>query len=233
MLALNLYNKLALVTGFPEYTNSTDTPDTTRFLLNCLSEGLHSVINNIYMQNNVLERTDTIVTTPGEDKYGIEGIIKNIQVIEPGRVTRLTYMDNVTPNYNIAEDKIERNKRKPEHYVIDKGYLRLYPIPDKEYELKVTVSTSDLVWANDDSSRSTIENINDTVMADDKFCNLIVMRAAVIIFARANNALTRVYQELYTDELRDYLEHDLKTFESNRFFDRRAGHFNPERGLLD
>lgn len=231
MLALELYNKLALITGFPEYTNDTDTPDTTRFLLNCLSEGLHSVINNIYMQNNVLERTDTITTTKGIDKYGIEGIIKDILLDNNGVIRKLEYMDNVNPNYiPHGEGKVERE---PKGYIIQKGYLRVFPIPDKEYKLHVTVSTENLVWANDDSSRNNIVNINDTVMADNKFCNLIIMRAAVIVLARAQNNLARVYQELYSDELRDYLEHDLKTFEANRFFDRRAGHYDPRRGLID
>ena len=231
MLALELYNKLALITGFPEYTNDTDTPDTTRFLLNCLSEGLHSVINNIYMQNNVLERTDTITTTKGIDKYGIEGIIKDILLDNNGVIRKLEYMDNVNPNYiPHGEGKVERE---PKGYIIQKGYLRVFPIPDKEYKLHVTVSTENLVWANDDSSRNNIVNINDTVMADNKFCNLIIMRAAVIVFARAQNNLAKVYQELYSDELRDYLEHDLKTFEANRFFDRRAGHYDPRRGLID
>ena len=232
MLALNLYNKLALITGFPEYTNETDTPETTRFLLDCLSEGLHSVINNIYMQNNVLERTDQITTTAGVDKYGIEGIIKNIQLVKTGCVRKLVYMDDIVPNYTIPEAKLDRNTKEPYAYTIDKGYLRLYPIPDKAYNLKVTVSTTHLVWANDDSSRNTIEDVNDTLMADNRFCKLVVMRAAVIIFARAQNALAQVYQDLYSDELRDYLEHDLKTFEANRFFDRSGGHFDPRRGLL-
>lgn len=231
MRALEMYNQLALITGFPEYTNDTDTPETTRFLLHSLSVGLHSVINNIYMQNNVLERTDTITTTKGTDLYGIEGIIKSILLVNGKRVRKLEYMDNVNPNYiPTGEAAVQKE---PSHYIIDKGYLRVFPIPDREYQLKVTVSTSDLVWANDDSSRNTIQSVNDTVMADNRFCNLVIMRAATVIFARANNALAQVYGDLYSDELRDYLEHDLKTFEANRFFDRSAGHFNPERGLLD
>ena len=230
MLALNLYNKLALITGFPEYTNSTDTPETTRFLLDCLSEGLHSVINNIYMQNNVLERTDVITTREGIDTYGIEGIIKSILIQDGSRVRKLRYMDDVNPNYILeGEGKV---RKEPQFYTIKKGYLRVFPTPNREYKMQVTVSTSDLVWANDDSSRNTIEDINDTVMADNRFCKLIIMRAAVIVFARAQNALAKVYQDLYSDELRDYLEHDLKTFEANRFFDRSAGHFDTHRGLL-
>ena len=30
MLTLKMYNKLALLTGFPQYTNAVDTPDITR-----------------------------------------------------------------------------------------------------------------------------------------------------------------------------------------------------------
>ena len=232
MLVQNLYNKLALIAGFPVYTNDTDTPETTRFLLDCLSEGLHSVINNIYMQNNVLERTNTIKTTAGVDIYGIDGIIKNIQLVTPAKVIKLEYMDNVNPDYEIPEEQKLKNTKQPTHYIIDKGYLRLYPIPDKSYTLKVTVSTTNLVWANNDSSRDSIEDINDSVMADTKFCKLVVLKAATLIFARAQNNLFTVYSKLYNDELRDYLERDLKTFESNRFLDRNAGHFRTDRGLL-
>lgn len=230
---IDMYNKLALITGFPEYTNETDTPDTTRFLLNCLSEGLHSVINNIYIQNNVLERTDTVVTTKGKDLYGIEGIIKDILLTDGkgNRVRKINYMDNVDPNYILKGD--DKRQNEPSGYLIDKGYLRLFPVPDREYTLKVTVSTSDLVWANDDSSRTNIESIHDTIIADNRFCDIVVLRAAVIILTRAQNTLARVYSELAKDELNDYLEHDFKSLEANRFMDRRAGHYNPRRGLLD
>jgi len=230
---IDMYNKLALITGFPEYTNETDTPDTTRFLLNCLSEGLHSLINNIYIQNNVLERTDTIVTTAGKELYGLEGIIKDILLVDSrnNKVRKIGYMDNVNPNYILEGN--DKKPGEPTGYLIQKGYLRLYPVPDKAYTLKVTVSTSDLVWANDDSSRGNIESIYDTVIADNKFCDLVVLRAAVIVFTRANNALAQVYSELQRDALNDYLEHDFKSLEANRFFDRSAGHYSPRRGLLD
>lgn len=230
---IDMYNKLALITGFPEYTNETDTPDTTRFLLNCLSEGLHSVINNIYIQNNVLERTDTIVTTKGKELYGIEGIIKDVLLVDANNQTvrKLRYMDNVNPNFiPTGEASVQKE---PEGYLIQKGYLRVFPVPDRAYILKVTVSTSDLVWANDDSSRTNIESIYDTVMADNRFCGIVVMRAAVIALTRAKNALAQTYSQLARDELNDYLEHDFKSLEADRFFDRRAGHYNPRRGLLD
>lgn len=230
---IDMYNKLALITGFPEYTNETDTPDTTRFLLNCLSEGLHSVINNIYIQNNVLERTDTIVTTRGKELYGLEGIVKDILLIKGNNqsVKKLQYMDNVNPNFvPVGSEAVQKE---PSGYLIQKGYLRVFPIPDAAYTLKVTVSTADLVWTNDDSSRNNIESIYDTVIADNRFCDIVVLRAAVIALTRANNNLARTYSELARDELNDYLEHDFKSLEANRFMDRSAGHYSPRRGLLD
>lgn len=231
MLVKNMYNKLALITGFPEYTSETDTPDTTRFLLSVLSDSLKSVINNIYMSNNVLERTDGITTKAGEELYGVEGIIRQVQMTDKnGRTIHLPYLDRFDANkYNNPERKITGM---PVGYCISKGYLRLVPCPDAPYNLKVTVSTTDLVWANDDTSRTTIENVDDTVMADNRFCMLVVLRAAMVVFQRAQNNNFNVYAELFTDELKDYIEHDFKSFEANRFFDRRAGHYSPERGLL-
>jgi hypothetical protein len=232
MLALNMYNKLALITGFPEYTNDTDTPETTRFLLECLSQGLQNVINNIYMQNNVLERTDTITTTKDKELYGIEGIIKQIHLVRnDGSLRQLAYLDNVNPN--IILEGVNKKTGEPHGYCISKGYLRIFPIPDGPHRLSVTVSTTDLVWANDDSSKRGITSVNDTVMADPRFCDLCVLRAAVLVFARAKNANAELYNNLYKDELNDYLEHDLKTLEANRFFDRSAGHYSPRRGLID
>lgn len=236
MLVNTMYNKLALITGFPEYTNDTDTPEITRFLLQALSEGLHNVINNIYVSNNVLERTDQIVTIPGQDKYGIEGIIKQVQIIKPnGMVEVLPYADNLNQNSVITQQEIANNpnlSKRPSCYCIQNGYLRLFPIPDKAYRLNVTVSTTDLVWANDDSSRESIENINDSVMADRKFCNLVIIRAATLIFARAQNKNAEIYAQLFRDALADFLEHDLKTIQGTRFIERNAGHFRIDRGLL-
>lgn len=232
MLALNMYNKLALITGFPEYTNDTDTPETIRFLLEALSQGLKNVINNIYMQNNVLERTDKITTTRDKELYGIEGIIKQAILIKSdGSLRKLVYLDGMNPN--IPLEGKNRKLKEPVGYCISNGYMRLFPVPDAAYNIQVTVSTSDLVWANDDTSRTSIESVNDTVMADERFCDLVVMRAACIIFLRAKNALVETYNGLYKDELNDYLEHDFKSLEADRFFDRSAGHYTPRRGLLD
>ena len=77
MLVKDMYDRLALITAFPIYTNETDTPEINRFLLEMLSEALQNTIDNLYISNNVLERNDTITTTPNRALYGIEGIIKN------------------------------------------------------------------------------------------------------------------------------------------------------------
>lgn len=236
MLVKELYNSLAIITGFPTFTSETDTPEITSFLLSCLSESLHSVINNIYIANNVLERTDKIVTVPSQDKYGIEGIIKQIQLVKNNGVTKvLPYLDYFNQNAVIEGAELSRDKGtlgEPFGYCIQGGYLRLFPVPDKEYNIVVTVSTKDLVWKNDDSSSLNITSVDDSVMADNKFCNLIVLRAASLIFSRARNANAEIYSTLFGDELRDYIEHDLKTIQGIRFFDRNGGHFRIDRGLL-
>ena len=78
MLILDAYNKLANLTGFPAYTNATDTPDTTRFLLHILSDALLYMIDSIYISQNVLQRTNTITTKKGQKLYDIDGIKKTI-----------------------------------------------------------------------------------------------------------------------------------------------------------
>lgn len=240
----NLYNKLAIATGFPKYTNSTDTPDTTMLLLQVLSDGLHGVVDSLYTNNNVLQRTDTITTIPNQDTYGISGIIKNLQLIDGcGRVIRLPYNDSVNPNME-PEFLIEKNEEtgeetkiyrtgRPESYVISAGYLKLLPMPDKEYTIKATLSTTDLVWADNNEARDTIEHIEDIILADNKFCNLIVLRAAALLFMRAANNNAQIYTNMFNERLATYIEHDIKTTEAQRGFIRGAGHYNPRRGLLD
>ena len=55
-LVKDMYDSLALKTGYPAYTNDTDCPDINRFLLEMISEGLQGTIDNLYISNNVLER---------------------------------------------------------------------------------------------------------------------------------------------------------------------------------
>lgn len=229
MLVRDLYDRLALITAFPIYTNETDTPEINRFLLEMLSEALQNTIDNLYISNNVLERNDTITTTPDRALYGIEGIIKNIQLVKDnGQAIQIRYDDCVNPN-DVTDEKVGE----PRRYVIKNGYLKLLPTPDKAYTIKVCVSTTDLVMADDDTSRPYIRSINDSIMANDRFCNLVVVKAAELIFARLQNPNVQIFSRLYENNLKTFLEHDLKSLEAQRGFIRRAGHYNPERGLLD
>lgn len=245
-LVLDLYDNLALKTGFPPYTNDTDCPEINRFLLEMLSEGLQCVIDNLYISNNVLQRNDTVITTPFEQEYGIEGIIKNLQLITPeGNIIRLPYADKFNPERiidervetpevkdeegNVLNAEVRRNCSMPRAYCIRNGYLRLLPTPDKEYTLKVTVSTTDLVMADNDVARNSIEHIDDAILADKRFCDLVVLKAATLVFGRCQNPNARIYNSLYEERLRTYLEHDLKTTEAQRGFYRNAGHY---RGRL-
>lgn len=232
MLVKNIYNKVALLTGFPQYTNETDTPDITRTLLEYISQGLNNVIDSIYIQNNVLERFDTIVVQKGQDEVGVEGIIKKAQIISKGKTFNLPYLEGFDHDTYMTEGERAKHTGKPKGFVIRKGYLRLYPIPDAEYTIKLVLSTTDLVSANDDVYKTGVDNINDTIMADNKFCDLVILRASILLLARANNAAAEVLNSIYHDRLMNYLEHDLKTTQANRFFDRSAGHFDSNRGLL-
>lgn len=231
MLVKEMYDKLALITAFPIYTNETDTPEINRFLLEMLSEALQNTIDGLYISNNVLERNDTIITTPNRDLYGIEGIIKNIQLVKDnGHVVQIHYDDYTNPN-NVETEASKKGE--PRRYVIKNGYLKLLPTPDKAYTIKVCVSTTDLVMANNDTSRTDIRSINDSIVANSRFCNLVITKAAELVFARLQNPNMQIYARLYSDNLKTFLEHDLKTIEAQRGFIRRAGHYDPAKGLLD
>lgn len=228
MHVIDMYDKLALITGFPVYTNATDCPDINRFLLEMLSEGLQSTIDDLYISNNVLERNDTIITNPNNNRYGIDGIIKSLQLIDDkGRVHRLPY------NERADKDCVKEEKGLPRSYVIKKGYLKLIPAPDKEYTLKVCVSTTNLVMADDDIAKIGITHINDSVVASMRFCDLVILKAAAITFARCQNPNTELYGNLYADRLRTFLEHDLGSLEAQRGYGHNAGHYNTRRGLID
>ena len=187
-LVKDMYDSLALKTGFPVYTNDTDCPDINRFLLEMISEGLQSTIDNLYISNNVLERNDTIKTIPNKNNYGIEGLIKNIQIQgDNGCYDPLPYDDYANPN------DLNEEFGRPESYVIKNGYLKLLPTPDAEYTIKICVSTTDLVMADDDTSRTSVTHINDSIMASDRFCDLVVLKAAGLTFARLQNATAEIY----------------------------------------
>lgn len=233
MIVEEAYNRLATITGFPLYVNDTDTPETVRFLLENLSEALRSLISKLYIANNVLERTDTIKTKVGEEKYAVSGIIKKVQLILPNGSVRDIPYNNVFDKNTILDKSKAENNGAPLSYVIEKGYLRLLPIPNGIYTLKVTQSTTDLVWKNNDISSTVIDNIRDTIMADQRFCNLVILNAAALIFARCRNENAQIYANLFRESLDRYIEEDYGSMQAIRGFGGgRAGHYDSEGGLL-
>lgn len=243
VLVKNLYDRLAIATGFPLYTNETDTPDINRFLLEQLCEALLSVIDDCYICNNVLERTDTITTTKFQDEYSIDGIIKNIQLIKSGANKTLKYNQRINP-YEETEHKVLKededgnpiklsNTGIPKEYIIRKGYLKLLPMPDDEYTIKITLSTTDLVSTNNDEYRDRIESIDDSILANNRFCDLVLLKACVLVFSRLQNPNMNSYGQLLDARMKTFLEHDIATTELMRGYDRQAGHYNYRGGLLD
>lgn len=233
---LDMYNKLATITGFPQYSTEMETEDITRFLLEQLSEALQNIVDNLYTSNNVLERTDTIKLIKDKNLYGVSGIIKSAQLIESnGKVIDLPF-NTLFPKNREEERKEDGSFKytgKPRAYVMQHGYMRILPVPDKAYKVKVTLSTTDLVIADNDIARDSIEHINDFVLANAKFCELVVLRAATLIFARCKNANAEIYQGLYEDRRRTFIEHDFGSTEQRRGFNRNGGHYDSRRGLLD
>lgn len=244
VLVKDLYNRLAIATGFPLYTNETDTPDINRFLLEQLSEALLSTIDDCYICNNVLERTDTITTTKFQDEYGVDGIIKNVQLIKSGANQTLKYNQLINPYDEIEHEVLETdsdtgevtkmsNTGIPTEYIIRNGYLKLLPMPADEYTIKLTLSTTDLVSTNNDEFRDRIEDINDSILASNRFCDLVLLKACVLVFTRLQNPNLQYYLQLLEGRMKTFLEHDIGTTELMRGYDRQAGHYDYRKGLLD
>lgn len=243
VLVKDLYDRLAIATGFPLYTNETDTPDINRFLLEQLSEALLSVIDDCYIANNVLERTDTIITSKFKDEYGVDGIIKNAQIINKGKPSKLVYNQRLNTymdiEHEVEEEDEDGNPTKmkntgiPTEYVIRGGYLKLLPMPDDEYTVKLTLSTTNLVSTNNDEYRNRIESVDDSILASDRFCDLVVLKAIILTFARLQNPNANYYGELLDARMKTFLEHDIGSVELFKGYNRQAGHYNYERGLLD
>lgn len=237
-----IYDRVAVITGFPLYSNDTDTPDINRFILQIISESLHALIDRLYINNNILERKDTIITTPEVELYGISGIVKKAQLVNTrGEVKQLPYLDKfpkdkITSKFitNELTGELEEEKHTgtPDGYIIESGYLRLIPCPDKEYTVKLTLSTTNLVMSDNDEYRESIESVEDRILADDRFCNLIIIQAAALIFARCQNANTQIYMSLLEERIKTYLERDFGSNEANRLYDKRQGNYNPRKGLL-
>lgn len=227
---LDLYNDIATKTGFPQYSSPTDTPDITRFLLEMISEGLHNVIENLYLNTNTLERTDIIHTIEGMQEYGVEGIIRHVELIRTdGSVKRIPYADYINPLDTTPE---HNPKSEPSCYTIKNGYMKLYPVPDKDYKIKIVLSSDDLVLANDDTYKKSVTDIDDQIIGSEDFAKVIALRATALIFIRCNNILSETYAQLANSALKSYIEKDYGSNEAQRGFRRQAGHYNPRRGLL-
>lgn len=232
---LDLYNNVATATGFPLYTNETDTPDITRFLLEMISEGLHSTIDNLYLNNNTLERTDIITTNSETDIYGFQGIIKHIDLVRPnGNIKPLYYNDSFDFHSANTEDeaRLKSTKAEPTSYVIKDGYLRLLPFPDKAYKIRLTLSSRDLVLADDDTYRNSVKDINDSVIGSQDFATCVVLRTIALIYIKCNNQLSSLYSQLANERLKAYIEQDYGSNQATRINNPSAGHYNAQRGLL-
>ena len=232
---LDIYNDVATATGFPQYTNETDTPDITRFLLEMISEGLHSTIDNLYMNNNALERTDILITNNQTDLYSMQGIVKHIDLVkEDGSIQTLPY--NNYADFNRAntqnEGDLESRKGQPVSYVIKNGYIRLFPFPDKEYKLIVTLSSKDLVLADDDTYRTSVKHINDSIIGSKEFETCVKLRTIALIYIKCNNQLSNIYSQLANERLKSYIENDYGSSQATRINNPSAGHYNTRRGLL-
>lgn len=233
MLVETMYNRVALNCGFPLYIDEVSTPDTTRFLLEMLSRALINTIDNIYISQNVLEKRDQIITKPGQDHYATDGMVKSIQYEQnqgklSGKIIPFNYyIDN--PGMIMPVDKVGP----PLSYVVDKGEVRFFPTPDQEYKIRITTSTTDLVWANDDSSRNSIEDIRDSVMSSKDFCDIIILRACAYVLGRCLNQNAQFYSKLADDRLKKFLERDSNSLEKPRFNNPVRGHYSPRSGLLN
>lgn len=233
MQVKTMYDKVAINTGFPLFQSDNATPETTRFILEMLNQALQNVIDNIYISNNVLERRDRILLQPGITRYAVEGMVKSIQFTEKNDyrlVGRFIKYDRILdqPGQILPQEKIGV----PLTYTIDRGDIRFLPNPDKNYEVEVTVSTTNLVWANDDTSKGEITDVLDAIMASKAFCDLVTLRACAFIMARCQNALADFYNNLYTQRLSNFIERDSHSFEQPKLYNPRKGHYNPRRGLL-
>lgn len=233
MLVETMYNKVAINCGFPLYIDETSTPDTTRFLLEMLSQSLLNTIDNIYISQNVLEKRDVIVTTPGQDHYAINGMVKAVQYLKDqgmlsGKPIPFNYyVDN--PGTILPVDKLGP----PLSYVVDRGEIRFFPTPDKAYKIRITTSTTDLVWANDDSSRNSIEDIRDSVMASKEFCEIVILRTCAYVLGRCMNPNAQFYSKLADDRLKKFLERDSNSLEKPLLYNPIQGHYNYRSGLLN
>lgn len=226
----DIYNDVAIACGFPTYTNDTDTPDITRFLLQMISDGLTTVIDQLSTNNAALNLENKIVTIKGQDKYAVDGIIKHIEIKpDGGEVRRLFYADNIDfMRTRGSKDPLGI----PRMYVIDNGYLRLFPCPDKAYPIRMQLSTDDLVLADNDVYKKVVTHINDSIIGTVDFGTLVKLKTIAFVLMRCQSPNAKVYAELANSKMNTFIEKTYGSNEAARGFDRSAGHYNARRGLL-
>lgn len=229
-----LYDKVAIACGFPTYTNDTDTPDITKFILEMISEGLNSTIDILSTNSLRLRRLEEIRTIKDKDEYAITGIIVHAELIEDlkddkTKVTRLRYYDDADPMRTLDSSSIAG---KPTGYTIHDGYLRLFPKPDKEYKIKMEISTNDLVLADNDVYRTNVEHINDSIIGSQDLADVIFLRTCALILIRAKSPTAQLYTELQDARIKTMIEKDFGSNEARRMDSGFYGHYNPNRGLL-
>lgn len=227
----DLYNEVAVATGFPRYTNDTDTPDITRFLLEMISEGLHSFLDIMSTNSNFVQRENKIVTTPGRDTYAVDGIVKHLEVKDAsGKVHRVMYDDMADTMRTL--DK-ETEKGLPRAYVISGGYIKLLPVPDKKYEMKAVLSSSHLVLSNNDTYNNSVTDINDVIIGTKDMATCVKLRTIALILMRCMSPQAQIYADLSVERIKSYIEKDIGSTEANRGMRRSGGHYDVRRGLLD
>ncbi|MCM1324133.1 MAG: hypothetical protein NC218_08220 [Acetobacter sp.] len=226
-----LYNEVAVATGFPTYTNDTDTPDITRFLLEMISEGLHSTLDLISTNANTVQRENRIITIPGQDKYSVDGIVKHLELIDDrGRIHRIPYNDMADPMRTL-DKKVDKGM--PRSYVISGGYIKLMPIPEKKYELRAVLSSSDLVLSNNDTYKNRVTDIEDVIIGTQDFATCVKMRTIALLLMRCMSPQAQIYSGLSIERVKSYIEKDIGSVEGNRGMRRSGGHYDVRRGLLD
>lgn len=227
----DLYDQVAVATGFPRYTNEMDTPDITRFILEMITEGLHSTLDLLSTNSATMQRENRIVTIPKQDTYSVDGIVKHLEVEdEYGRIHRINYDDRA--DIMKTQDP-KTHSGLPRAYVMNGGYIKLLPVPDKAYKIKAILSSSHLVLSDDDTYKTSITSIDDSIIGTADFEVCLKLRTIALILMRCMSPQAQVYAQLAMERIKSYIEKDIGSVEGDRGMRRSAGHYNVRRGLLD
>lgn len=227
-----LYNDIATATGFPQYSNTTDTPDITRFMFEMITEGLNSTLDLLSTNSATGERVDVFATIPGQDRYNVAGMVKHLEVKDPttGRYNRVFYSDTADTMAATNEDEIKRGF--PRAYVISGGSIKLFPVPDDIYEMRTVLYSNHIILADDDTYKNKVTSINDVIIGTADFEQLIKLRIIALILIRCASSQAQIYSSLAQERIKTYIEKASGSNEPNRNLRRSGGHYDVRRGLL-